>query len=305
MGSFLRKIAIGLLTVLVLLIGPLALVAGLTAPRATNPQVVAEVAIEAGVLDLLYGDMLEGFAANMGPEDGPPPEELRILLERHFPQWWFEVQVRSLARQMAAWDPDDPKLVVDLRSVKASILADPEAVEMIVRLASSAPDDGPLAELPEITAETLEEVIPEELVLVGSQHPDRIASVTSTAENLRRTRLAGWAVLGVAALLTGLLLLVVRARMAWLGAILVLVAVPGALIASVVPAVAQRAVPALIPEQPPETYRTLAVFLEQLLAPVSIIALVLGAIGAALLVIAVRRGPRRQPAIAPEPAPAP
>jgi hypothetical protein len=122
---------------------PLALIVWAATPRITSPTQLAGLGVEVGLTGIVRRDIVDQLSSELAERRQSPAEstQMRSVFERSMTQAWSDEQVMSVAAELDEWqagtDPQPPELVVDLRPVKASLAADPEALFLVADLIGS------------------------------------------------------------------------------------------------------------------------------------------------------------------------
>lgn len=130
---------------------PLALIVWAATPRITSPTQLAGQGVEVGLTEIVRRDIVDQLSSELAERRQSPAEstQMRSVFERSMTQAWFDEQVMSVATELDEWlagtDPQPPELVVDLRPVKASLAADPEALFLVADLIGSEQAEGSVA----------------------------------------------------------------------------------------------------------------------------------------------------------------
>ncbi|MGH8946346.1 MAG: hypothetical protein ACRDVL_09360 [Acidimicrobiia bacterium] len=246
MRSLLRFVARAVLLVLLLLTGPLLVAGAVLVPRITNPNYLAGSLIDSGLSRTVRLSLLEGLAANMGPEPDPSLEaELYRALDPHFTQGWFDGQIVALAAEMSRWlaaeEEELPSLALDLEPVKASLRLDEKAMDLVLLLFQAAREDGAFADLgAQVTLEDVWARFPDRVPLLTEDQEEQAITLREVRGRVQTARRLALASPLVPLLEIVLLLLLARgpiSRLRWLAACLLIVALPILAVSLLVPGV--------------------------------------------------------------------
>jgi hypothetical protein len=233
--SLLRFAARAVLLVLLLLTGPVLVAGAVLVPRITNPNYLAGSLIDSGLSRTVRLSLLEGLAANMGPEPDPSLEaELYRALDRHFTQAWFDDQIVGIAAEMSRWlvaeEENLPSLALDLAPVKASLRLDEEAVDLVLLLFQAAREDGVFEDLGDkVTLEDVWARFPDRVPLLSEDQEEQVTTLQEVRGRVQTARRLALASPLVPLLEIVLLVLLARgpiSRFRWLAACLLVVAIP-------------------------------------------------------------------------------
>ncbi len=141
----------GLLLVLLVMASPAALIVWTATPRITSPTELAEQAIAIGLTEAVRGEIVDELSSELAERRNSPTEsdQMHLVFERSLSQAWFDEQVLAIAAELDRWldgaNPEPPELIVDLRPVKASLAADPEALFLVADLIGTEQGTGSIA----------------------------------------------------------------------------------------------------------------------------------------------------------------
>jgi hypothetical protein len=141
----------GFLGVLLVLIAPLALMVWAVIPRLTSPSELASQAVTQDLTSIVRDAIVDELSAQLSERRNAPTvsDQMRLVFDRSMTQAWFDEQVVGLATELDRWlagnDDDPPELVIDLRPVKASLTADPEALLIVAAWMGGEEFDGTVA----------------------------------------------------------------------------------------------------------------------------------------------------------------
>jgi len=257
LGRTLAALARWVLFIALAVSAPVGLIVWSATPRATSPSQLADKAIESGLTDELRVAMVEQLVISLVEgEDSPlPAGELRPVIEDGFSQEWFDDQLTLLADELDGWlgasSDELPDLVIDLSAVKDTMAADDQALSLI---AESMDCIGPRCPSPELALADMLAEMPDEVALltIGDESDAVPGPEVLEARDQFRTvdRLIAVVPLVLAAALVAIVLLARRgSRIRWLGATLVVIAVPVFAVATVLPGWVSGWLTGLVPDE--------------------------------------------------------
>ena len=206
---------------------------------------------------------------------------MRSIFDRSLSQEWFDDQVRSVTGELEIWlggtSQTAPELVIDLRPVKATLAADPEALFLVADMVGSEEVEGSFA--------AALAGVPDEVEMLGDAAPGEPEPLFAARDYLADARsvrrLIPFALIG----LFGLIVLLTKpgARLGSAGRTLALIGVPLLVASFVMPALTSEIVVGSMPSEIPIDAGDIAGLLSWVLEPVRPIAIGLGAAGGTLM----------------------
>jgi hypothetical protein len=285
----------GLLLVLLVMASPVALIVWTATPRITSPTELAEQAIAIGLTEAVRGEIVDELSSELAERRNSPTEsdQMRLVFERSLSQAWFDEQVLAVATELDRWlddtNPEPPELIVDLRPVKASLAADPEALFLVADLIGTEQSTGSIA--------IALAGVPDEVSLLSEPpepgSPEGLYTAREVLGDVRMVRLAIPVVLLVVFALT-VLLARRDTRVRSAGRTLAIIGVPLLVASFVMPMVATRVALSSMPSEIPIDAGQVEGLLSWMLEPVRPVGfglVVVGAVvvGASFAMDAVRR----------------
>jgi hypothetical protein len=285
----------GLFLVLLVMASPAALIVWTATPRITSPTELAEPAIAIGLTEAVRGEIVDELSSELAERRNSPTEsdQMRLVFERSLSQAWFDEQVLVVATELDRWldgtNPEPPELIVDLRPVKASLAADPEALFLVADLIGTEQSTGSIA--------IALAGVPDEVSLLSEPlEPGSPEGLYTAREMLGDVRMVRLAIPVVLLVMFALTVLLARrdTRVRSAGRTLAIIGVPLLVASFVMPMVATRVALSSMPSEIPIDAGQVEGLLSWMLEPVRPVGfglVVVGAVvvGASVAMDAVRR----------------
>ena len=276
-----------ILLVIFAVAAPVALLLWAAMPRVTDPDQVAEAAVDLGITAVIRGAFIDELGNQLAERRNSPGtgESMELAFEHALTQDWFDDQIGSIAGEIDRWfagnQVSPPQLMVDLAPVKIRLAADPLALTMVGEMLECQNCDD------EATVGTALQQVPDELRLIEDAAPsEEMLRARDTLQTGRRIR--DMLPIGLLAVVVLIVLLARRGtRLRWAGYAALVAGIPLLAFAAAAPTViSEQAVGSL-----PAAFPIRAGHVEDLAGwvfePASTLALTLVVAGVVLVVVSL------------------